>query len=176
MFWISRASRAARGHGGSGCSSIRRARNARTAQLLAEVAPTLSLGITRVPMKPQADSRRSARHRRLAVWQREHAAEVFPRGHGSKGGAFMPVRFSRRASGGRPCVSIRRMAAASISNRAIRATISTWLPSAGSGAARTCSFSRGRYVARCFARLVGESRRAGRASSITACARRNLNR
>jgi glycosyltransferase involved in cell wall biosynthesis len=64
--------------------------NARTEEILADVGPSLTLGITRVPMRRNPDLRDLAVLRDLGALQREIRADVL-HGHGAKGGAYARI-------------------------------------------------------------------------------------
>jgi len=133
--------------------------NARTTQLLAEVAPTLSLGITRVPMSRKPAPGDLLVMRSLAAWQRKHGAEVF-HGHGSKGGLYARA-LTRRASGGALRVYTPHGGSFHFKpgdpRHHLYMAAERWL-----GRRTDLFLFESRYVAHCFARFVGEARRPAR--------------
>ncbi len=64
--------------------------NARTEAIFADVASSLALGITRVPMRRNPDLRDLVVLRKLGALQRKIRADVL-HGHGAKGGAFARI-------------------------------------------------------------------------------------
>jgi glycosyltransferase involved in cell wall biosynthesis len=133
--------------------------NARTAQLLSEVAPAMTLGVTRVPMSRKPAPGDLAVMRRLAAWQRKNAAEVL-HGHGSKGGLYARA-LPRRASGG--ALRVYTPHGGSFHFRPgdprhhLYMAAERWL-----GRRTDLFLFESRYVAQCFASFVGETRRPAR--------------
>lgn len=130
--------------------------NARTSQLLAEVTPALALGVTRVPMSRKPTPGDLLVMRRLAAWQREHGAEVL-HGHGSKGGLYARA-LGRRARGGALRVYTPHGGSFHFKpgdpRHHLYMAAERWL-----GRRTDLFLFESRYVARCFADFVGETRR-----------------
>ncbi len=133
--------------------------NARTAQLMEEIAPALALGMTRVPMSRKPALSDISALRSLAAWQKTHGADVL-HGHGSKGGLYARA-LSPRARGN----AIRAYTPHGGSfhfkpgdpRHHLYMAAERWL-----GRRTDVFLFESRYVARCFARFVGETDRPAR--------------